>query len=49
MDNNFRNNVFKEKTRQRAVTLTLALTGLWIVFSKNTILPLPENAGDWFH
>ncbi len=32
---------------QRAVTLTLALTGLWIVFSKNTILPLPENAGDW--
>ena len=32
---------------QRAVTLTLALVGLWIVFSKNTILPLPENAGDW--
>ena len=32
---------------QRAVTLTLALAGLWVVFSKNTILPLPENAGDW--
>ena len=32
---------------ERAVTLTLALVGLWIVFSKNTIFPLPENAGDW--
>ena len=28
------------------VTLLLALGGLWIVFSKQTILPLPENSGD---
>ena len=32
---------------ERAVTLTLALAGLWVVFSKNTIIPLPQNAGDW--
>ena len=32
---------------QRAITLGLALGGLWIVFSKETIIPLPENAGDW--
>ena len=31
----------------RVVTLLLALGGLWIVFSKQTILPLPENSGDW--
>ena len=31
----------------RYVTLALALGGLWIVFSKQTIIPLPENAGDW--
>ena len=24
-----------------------SLGGLWIVFSKQTIIPLPENAGDW--
>ena len=32
---------------QRAITLSLALGGLWIVFSKNSVIPLPENAGDW--
>tara|TARA_E500000331_G_scaffold272756_1_gene264625 strand:- start:1765 stop:2661 length:897 start_codon:yes stop_codon:yes gene_type:complete len=32
---------------QRAVTLILALSGLWIVFSKDTIIPLPQNIGDW--
>ena len=32
---------------ERAVTLSLALGGLWIVFSKETIIPLPQNAGDW--
>jgi len=31
----------------RYLTLALALGGLWIVFSKQTIIPLPENAGDW--
>ena len=32
---------------ERAITLVLALGGLWVVFSKQTIIPLPENAGDW--
>ena len=32
---------------QRAVSLAFALGGLWIVFSEQTIIPLPENAGDW--
>ena len=32
---------------ERAVTLSLALGGLWLVFSKETIIPLPQNAGDW--
>ena len=32
---------------ERALTLGLALGGLWIVFSKQTIIPLPENMGDW--
>tara|TARA_B100001093_G_scaffold514889_1_gene589979 strand:- start:780 stop:1682 length:903 start_codon:yes stop_codon:yes gene_type:complete len=31
----------------RYLTLGLALGGLWVVFSKQTIIPLPENAGDW--
>ena len=31
----------------RAITLSLALGGLWLVFSKETIIPLPQNAGDW--
>ena len=32
---------------ERAATLSLALGGLWIVFSKETIVPLPQNVGDW--
>ena len=32
---------------QRAVSLTFALGGLFIVFSEQTIIPLPENIGDW--
>ena len=32
---------------ERVITLALALGGLWVVFSKQTIIPLPENAGDW--
>ncbi len=32
---------------ERVLTLLLALGGLWIVFSKQTIFPLPENSGDW--
>ena len=32
---------------ERVFTLTLAIGGLWIVFSKNTIFPLPQNAGDF--
>ena len=32
---------------ERAVTLGLALGGLWVVFSKETIIPLPQNTGDW--
>ena len=31
---------------ERVLTLSLALGGLWIVFSKQTIIPLPENSGD---
>ena len=32
---------------ERILTLILALGGLCIVFSKQTIFPLPENSGDW--
>ena len=32
---------------ERVLTLGLALGGLWVVFSKQTIIPLPQNAGDW--
>ena len=32
---------------ERVLTLTLALGGLWVVFSKQTVIPLPENSGDW--
>jgi len=32
---------------ERILTLFLALGGLWVVFSKQTIFPLPENSGDW--
>ncbi len=31
---------------QRIITLGLAIGGLWIVFSKDTIIPLPQNVGD---
>tara|TARA_X000001036_G_scaffold121203_1_gene114748 strand:+ start:113 stop:1009 length:897 start_codon:yes stop_codon:yes gene_type:complete len=31
---------------QRIITLSLAIGGLWIVFSKDTIIPLPQNVGD---
>ena len=37
----------KKPGPERALTLGLALGGLWIVFSKQTIIPLPENIGDW--
>ena len=41
--------LFLKKTpgKERILTLSMALGGLWLVFSKQTILPLPENAGDW--
>lgn len=32
---------------ERVLTLSIALGGLWVVFSKQTIVPLPENMGDW--
>ena len=32
---------------ERVLTLGLALGGLWVVFSKQTIIPFPENSGDW--
>jgi len=32
---------------ERVLTLGLALGGLWVVFSKQTIIPLPQNVGDW--
>ena len=32
---------------QRVLTLSLALGGLWVVFSQTTFLPLPQNAGDF--
>jgi drug/metabolite transporter (DMT)-like permease len=31
----------------RAVTITLALSGVWIVFSQGLTFPVPQNAGDW--
>jgi len=37
----------KKPGSERVLTLALALGGLWVVFSKQTILPLPENSGDW--
>ena len=37
----------KKPGGERAITLSLALGGLWLVFSKETIIPLPQNAGDW--
>ena len=32
---------------QRILSLSLALGGLWVVFSQTTFLPLPQNAGDF--
>ena len=32
---------------QSILSLSLDLGGLWVVFSKETIIPLPQNAGDW--
>ena len=32
---------------QRVLTLSLALGGLWVIFSQTTFLPLPQNAGDF--
>ena len=37
----------KKPDLKRVLTLGLALGGLWVVFSKQTIIPLPENMGDW--
>ena len=37
----------KRPGMERVLTLSLALGGLWIVFSKQTVIPLPENSGDW--
>ena len=31
----------------RAVTIALALSGVWIVFSQGFTFPVPQNAGDW--
>jgi drug/metabolite transporter (DMT)-like permease len=31
----------------RAVTIALALAGVWIVFSQGLTFPVPQNAGDW--
>ena len=31
----------------RFISLTLALSGLWIVFGQGGNLPIPQNAGDW--
>ena len=32
---------------ERVLTLSLALGGLWVVFSQSNIIPFPQNAGDW--
>ena len=31
----------------RYVTLVLALSGVWIVFGQNGVIPIPQNSGDW--
>ncbi len=31
----------------RYITLTLALSGVWIVFGQEGVIPLPQNSGDW--
>lgn len=32
---------------QRAISLILAIGGLWVVFAENKIIPLPQSLGDW--
>ncbi|PHX89661.1 MAG: hypothetical protein CK535_00070 [Pelagibacteraceae bacterium] len=32
---------------QRVISLALVIGGLWVVFSENKIIPLPQNSGDW--
>jgi len=31
----------------RYVTLVLALSGVWIVFGQDGVIPIPQNSGDW--
>ena len=31
----------------RYITLILALSGVWIVFGQNGVIPIPQNSGDW--
>ena len=31
----------------RYITLALALSGVWIVFGQEDVIPLPQNSGDW--
>ncbi len=31
----------------RYITLVLALSGVWIVFGQEGVIPLPQNSGDW--
>ena len=31
----------------RYITLLLALSGVWIVFGQDGIIPIPQNSGDW--
>ena len=31
----------------RYITLALALSGVWIVFGQEGVIPLPQNSGDW--
>ena len=31
----------------RYITLVLAISGVWIVFGQEGVIPLPQNSGDW--
>ena len=31
----------------RYITLVLALSGVWIVFGQDAVIPIPHNVGDW--
>ena len=31
----------------RYITLMLALSGVWIVFGQDAVIPIPQNPGDW--